>query len=433
MNASHPMNVASPMKAPAANHSAVEVIRTPGGLDLWFARSPGLPLVVLDFACPGGASTDPHTMPGLSYFISAMLDEGAGHLNAEAFQAQLADHAISQRFDASRDEFRGTVRSLAKHRGKAFDLLRMAISQPHFEAQAVERVRGQILAGLRTELQSPEAICRDVFARNAFPGHSYGLPVKGTPEAVSAISSDHLKAHMPRLLVRDGLKIMLVADMTPDEAAAEIDAVFAYLPQASAHAAPRVSLAGLGRVFIEHMDVPQTVLRFAGAGLMRHDPDFIAATVVNHILGGSAFTSRLFMEVREKRGLAYGVSSSLMPYAALGLHVGGTATKNERAAESLDVIREEMAKLAANGPSAEEHDAAVKYLTGSYPLRFDTSGKIASEYLRVAMDGFAPDYVSKRNGLFHALTMDDLKRTATRLYGDGKLLVAAVGQPVGLV
>jgi zinc protease len=193
-----------------------------------------------------------------------------------------------------------------------------------------------------------------------------------------------------------------------------------------------VSLSGLGQVVVETMDVPQTVLRFAGIGLKRHDPDFIAATVVNHILGGSAFTSRLFMEVREKRGLAYGVSSSLMPYAAIGLHLGGTATKNERAAESLSVIREEMIKLAANGPTEEEHEAAVRYLTGSYPLRFDTSQKIASEYLRVAMDGFDPDYVGRRNALFEALTLEDLKRTASRLYGDGKLLVAAVGQPTGL-
>jgi zinc protease len=421
------------MNAPIANHhAAIEAIRTPGGLDLWLARSPGLPLVVLNFACPGGASADPASLPGLSYFLSAMLDEGAGPLDAEAFQAELADHAISQSFEASRDEFHGTVRSLAKHRGKAFDLLRLAISAPRFEGDAVERVRGQILAGLRIELQSPEAICRDLFARNAFPGHAYGRAIKGTPESVGLISSDDLKQQMSRLLVRDGLKIMLVADMTPEEASEAVDAVFAGLPDGKPSRAPDVLMSGLGSVVTETMDVPQTVLRFAGAGLKRHDPDFIAATVVNHVLGGSAFTSRLFMEVREKRGLAYGVSSSLMPYAAIGIHLGGTATKNERAAESLVVIREEMAKLAADGPTEEEHEAAVKYLTGSYPLRFDTSQKIASEYLRVAMDGFSPDYVGKRNGLFHALTLDDLKRTSTRLYGDGKLLVAAVGQPVGL-
>ena len=422
------------MNAPVTNHNAaVEAIRTPAGLDLWLARSPGLPLVVLDFACQGGASADLADMPGLAYFLSGMLDEGAGDLGAEAYQAELADHAITQRFDTSRDEFRGTMRCLARHRDKAFGLLKKAISQPHFAPDAVERVRGQILAGLRTDLQSPEMICRDLFSRTAFPDHPYGQPVKGTPESVGRIGTDDLKALFPKLLVRRSLKIVLVADMTAGEAAAVVDALFAGVPDAAPILPEEVGLSGLGEVVVKTMDVPQTVLRFAGTGMKRHDPDFIAATVVNHVLGGSAFTSRLFMEVREKRGLAYGVSSSLMPYFATGLHLGGTATKNERAAESLSVIREEMAKLAANGPTEEEHEAAVKYLTGSYPLRFDTSQKIASEYLRIAMDGFSPEYVGTRNRLFTDLTLDDAKRAASRLYGDGRLLVAAVGQPAGLV
>jgi zinc protease len=421
------------MNAPVSEHGiGIERIRTRAGLELWFARSPGLPLVVLDFACPGGASADPPALPGLAYFLSAMMDEGAGPFDAQAFQVQLADHAITQRFDASRDEFRGTVRSLAKHAAKAFDLLRLALTEPHFDSVAIERVRGQILAGLRTDAQSPDAICRNLFSRHAFPDHSYGRPVKGTPESVAKIAESDLRTLLPRLLTRDGLKIVLVAEMTSQEAAQAVDAIFAGLPSIPPHVAPDVGLSGLGEVVVTTMDVPQTVLVFAGVGLKRHDPDFIAATVVNHILGGSAFTSRLFMEVREKRGLAYGVYSSLVAYAGIGLHQGGTATKNERAAESLAVIREEMAKLAANGPSAEEHSAAVRYLTGSYPLRFDTSQKIASEYLRVAMDGFGPDYVGRRNSLFEALTLEDLQRTAKRLYGDGRLLVAAVGQPVGL-
>ncbi len=412
---------------------AVEAITTRAGLSLWLVRSPGLPLVVLDFAFKGGASRDPAGLAGLGHLLSGMLDEGAGPLDADAFQAALADHAISQRFDITRDEFRGTVRCLSRYRDEAFRLLKLAIHEPHFSAVALERVQGQIIAGLKGDMQSPQSICNRLFSRNAFPGHPYGLPVKGDVDSVASITSEALKSQMPRLLARGTLKIVLVADMTPGEAADAMDAVFVGLPEGNEPDTAPATLSGLGEVVTQAMDVPQTVIQFAGAGLVRHDPDFIAATIANHVLGGSAFTSRLFQEVREKRGLAYGVSSYLMPLAATGLHAGGTATKNERAAESLAVIREEMAKLAASGPTAEEHESAVQYLTGSYPLRFDTSAKIANEYLRVALDGFTPDYVNQRNALFEAVTADDLARVAKRLYGGGRMLVAAVGQPVGLV
>ena len=192
-------------------------------------------------------------------------------------------------------------------------------------------------------------------------------------------------------------------------------------------------IQGLGQTHVIDLDVPQTVLRFVGPGLMWDDPDFIAASVLNHILGGSAFTSRLFMEVREKRGLAYGVSSSLMPLRESAMLVGGTATRNDRAAESMKVIREEMLKLAEEGPTEHEVEEAKRYIIGSYPLRFDTSPKIAGELLALALRGDTPDFLARRNGLFAAVTLADVRRVAQRLFGNSELLVQAVGRPVALV
>ncbi len=412
---------------------AVEQLGIGGEAGLWLVPSPGLPMIVLNFAFPRGVATEPEQLTGLSYFLSGMMDEGAGPLDAAAFQAELEDHAISLRFDAGRDEFRGTLRCLARHRQTAFSLLRLALTEPHFSADAVEHVRGQILAGLRQQAQSPEDRCKKLLSRQALAGHPYARPNKGEIESVARITGEDLRRHLPLIAAREGLRAVLVADMPASEAVVEIERIFGALPLRGAPAAPPAKLAGLGEVFVEEMDVPQTAIGYCGPGLMRHDPDFVAGTVVNHVLGGSAFTSRLFMEVREKRGLAYSVWSSLRPFAALGMHMGGTATKNERAAESLGVIREEMTKLATEGLTPEELSEAVKYLTGSYPLRFDTSSKIAREYLRLALDGFGPEYVAGRNGLFEALTLEDVNRAAARLYGAGKLTVAAVGQPTGLV
>ena len=171
------------------------------------------------------------------------------------------------------------------------------------------------------------------------------------------------------------------------------------------------------------LDVPQSVIRF---GTQRRRPgaipDFIPAYVLNHILGGGAFTSRLFQEVREKRGLAYSVGTSLVSYRAAAMTWGYTATKNERVAECLDVIADEMARLKSDGPTDEELQKAKDYLTGSYALGFDTSTKIAHTLAQIAFEGLGIDYIARRNALVAAVTQADIRRAAERTFGDGQML-----------
>ena len=413
----------------------VQKVRSPAGVEAWLVEEHSLPLIAVDFAFDGGATRDPENAAGSAYLVSGLLDEGAGDLDAEAFQGRLADHAISLGFDARRDDFHGHLQTLSSHRDTAFELLALSLNAPRFDADAVERVKGQVISGLQRQAQNPESLCRNALYAAAFPGHPYGRPEKGDVDSVSRLEAASLKGLSRDLLARAGLKVVVVGDITADEFASRLDQIFGALPQGLPRAQPGAALPiqGLGQTHTIDLDVPQTVLRFVGPGLMRHDPDFIAGSVLNHILGGSAFTSRLFMEVREKRGLAYGVSSSLMPLRQGAMLVGGTATKNERAAESMSVIREEMAKLANEGPSEHEVAEAKRYIIGSYPLRFDTSPKIASELLGLAVSGFEPEFLSERNSLFAAVTLADVKRVAERLFGDPRLLVQAVGRPVGLV
>ena len=413
----------------------VQKVRSPAGVEAWLVEEHSLPLIAVDFAFDGGATRDPENAAGSAYLVSGLLDEGAGDLDAEAFQGRLADHAISLGFDARRDDFHGHLQTLSSHRDTAFELLALSLNAPRFDADAVERVKGQVISGLQRQAQNPESLCRNALYAAAFPGHPYGRPEKGDVDSVSRLEAQALKGLSRDLLARAGLKVVVVGDITADELASRLDQIFGALPQGLPRAQPGEALPiqGLGQTHTIDLDVPQTVLRFVGPGLMRHDPDFIAGSVLNHILGGSAFTSRLFMEVREKRGLAYGVSSSLMPLRQGAMLVGGTATKNERAAESMSVIREEMAKLANEGPSEHEVEEAKRYIIGSYPLRFDTSPKIASELLGLAVNGFEPEFLSERNSLFAAVTLADVKRVEERLFGDPRLLVQAVGRPVGLV
>jgi zinc protease len=430
------MNAPTPAASmPSGPSLAVQKVRSISGIEAWLVEEHSLPLIAIDFAFDGGATRDPENAAGSAYLVSGLLDEGAGELDAEAFHGRLADHAINLSFDARRDDFHGQLQTLSSHRDEAFALLALALNAPRFDADAVARVKAQVIAGLQRQAQNPEVLCRNALYAAAYPGHPYGRPEKGDIDSVSRMDAAGLKALSRDLLARAGLKIVVVGDIAADELAQRLDQVFGALPAGAPRALPAepVPLQGLGETHVVDLDVPQTVLRFVGPGLMRRDPDFITASVLNHILGGSAFTSRLFLEVREKRGLAYGVSSSLLPLRQSAMLVGGTATRNDRAAESLAVIREEMAKLANEGPSEHEVEEAKRYIIGSYPLRFDTSPKIAAELLGLAVNGFEPDFLAERNRLFAAVTLADVKRVAKRLFGDPRLLVQAVGRPVGLV
>lgn len=412
----------------------VQTVRASCGVEAWLVEERGLPMIAVDFSFDGGASLDPAGLAGSANLTAGLLDEGAGPHDSETFQGRLADHAISLGFEGRRDDVHGYLQTLSSHRDAAFDLLALALNAPRFDADAVSRVRGQVIASLQRQAQNPDAICRNALYAAAFPDHPYGRPERGDIDSVSRIEGADLKTLTGALLTRAGLRIVVVGDIDAAELSRRLDQLFAGLPVGEMRPRPDRSfpVAGLGETRVETLDVPQTVLRFVGPGLMRDDPDFIAGSVVNHILGGSAFTSRLFQEVREKRGLAYGVSSSLLPMREAALFVGGTSTRNDRVAESMTVIRDEMRKLAEDGATDHEVEEAKRYIIGSYPLRFDTSPKIAGELLGLAIAGFTPDFLAERNRLFAAVTPADVHRVARRLFGDGRLLVQAVGQPVGL-
>ncbi len=411
----------------------VQRVVSPLGIEAWLVEEYAVPLIAVEFAFRGGAAHDSAEHAGAARIFASLLDEGAGPYGSEAFQEQLAERAIELSFGADRDAWRGSLKTLARNKDRAFELLRLAITEPRFDDSAVERVREQVLAGLRHEANDPDSLAAKALFARTFGDHPYGRPIKGTVDTVPGLTRDLIAAIKPDALTRAGLVVSVVGAIDAATLAGQLDAVFGALPASSRLEAigPASPLATGGLEIID-VDVPQTSLRFAVPGLLRNDPDFMAAVVFNHILGGGAFTSRLFQEVREKRGLAYGVSTSLATFRAAGLVVGGTATKNERAAESLTVIREEIARLTNDGPSADELAKAQQYLVGSYPLQFDSSSKIARQLLQIALDDLGLDYIDRRNGLIEAVTLADVQRVGERLFGTSKLLVIAAGRPEGL-
>lgn len=423
------------MNAPIKNTRAsrVQQVVSPGGVSAWLVEDYAVPLVALDFSFIGGGAQDEVGKAGTGALLAGLLDEGAGDLDAEAFHRALDDSAIRLSFSVERDEFFGHMQTLSRNLDRAFELAALAINAPRFDAAPIERVRGQILAMLKRESTDPDAMAAQSWRRAAWSGHPYSRSPRGELGEIEQISRENIIALRARIFARNSLKIAVVGAIDAATLAQKLDLLFANLPADGALSViPDVAIQNLGVREIIDLDAPQANIRFGRPGLPRLDPDFTTAMVVNHILGGGSFTSRLWQEVREKRGLTYSVYSALAVAAHSPTLFGSTSTKNERAGEALRVIEAEFARMEEQGPTAEELDKAKKYLIGSYDLRFDSSTKIAGHLLQLQRDGFGPEHLDRRNAEVEAVTLDDARRVAKRLIGDGALLVTIVGRPEGV-
>jgi len=416
-----------------ANAIEIKEVTSPGGIKAWLVESKSIPLIAMDFSFEGGSASDPVGKEGTAHFITGMMDEGAGDLDSAAFQALRDELAVRISFDSGMDQFEGSLQTLSKNRVQAFDLLRKVLTAPHFETQAMERVRQQFLLSARNDEQDPETIASRAWMKLAFGDQLYARQSNGTPTSIAAITPDDLRAMHKLLFSRKSLKVAVVGDIGAATLGPALDEIFGGVPDTDPpKPISSVTVAKGPVVKIVDRDIPQSIIIFGTEGILRKDPDFIPAFVMSQVLGGSGYASRLMKEVREKRGLTYGVGFGLSPMEHAGLYIGSLGTRNEKAGEALAVVKETLKKLADEGPTQAELDDVKTFLTGSYALRFDTNDKIAGQLLGIQEEDLGIDYINKRNAMVEAITLNQVKAQAKRLLHSEHLIVTVVGKPDGL-
>jgi zinc protease len=419
--------------APGASAAVtIERVVSPGGIVAWLVQDHSIPLIAIHVAFRGGTAADPAEKNGLATLVSGLLDEGAGDLDSQSYQRKLADLSIDLKFNAGLDDFHGSMRTLTQHRDEAFDLLRMALAQPRFDAEPVERVKGQILTIIAGNADDPNEIAQRVWWRTVFPDHGYGRDPMGSPNTLARIDQDDLKSFAKGHFAKDRMLIGVVGDISAAELAPLLDKTFGSLPATgSADTVPKASLSGAGKTIVVEKPVPQSVILLGGPGIDRSDPDYYAAAILMDVLGGG-FGSRLTREVREDRGLAYSIGADLASYDDASLVLAQTATQNERAKDSIAVIRQVWGDLGKDGPTQGELNDARSYILGSYALHFTNSLAIASNLVSLQLDHLPIDYPQQRTALFNKVTLEDMKRVAKRLLDPAVLTWVVVGQPAGL-
>jgi zinc protease len=418
--------LAAPLAAQAANVRPLDMGK---GVQVWFVEDHTLPIISMTVALPAGSAYDPANKAGLAAFAASMLDEGAGQYNSIAYHAALSNRAIRLSAAPDRDWLIITIVTLKENAKDAFRLLGTALARPRFDGDAIARVRSQILSSLDQDEEDPGTVAAKAFFPRFFPNHPYGHPVAGDAASISSINRADLVNFARDHWVRGGAHIAVSGDVDAATLKTLIASAFSTLPIRAPAPVPPVRRMGTPGTQVIPMPVPQPNIVFALPAVPRKDRDFIPLYVANYILGGGGFSSRLTDQVREKRGLTYDISTSVNTLSHAGYFAGTMATKAGSVREAIAVIRSTLADFANNGPTQKELDDAKTYLTGSFPLAFTSNVGITGQLSAFQVVGLPVDYVQKRNALINAVTADDVRRAAKRVFANPNLTLVIAGTP----
>jgi zinc protease len=412
----------------------IQAVTSPGGITAWLIEDHSVPVVSVEIAFRGGgAANDPADKAGLASLASSLLDEGAGDLDTTAFQTRIEDLATSLNFRTGQDNFIVHVRALSANLAPSLDLLGLALTSPRFDEAPLARERSATLDDLARSLRQPNPIAMRTWWEHEYPDSPYGRPVRGTPDSVNAITADDLRAFVKDRFAKDRMVIAVVGDVTAAALAPLLDKTFGGLTD---HGAPdalsEVAAKPTDQLLLADLPIPQSVVVFGQPGIKRDDPDWYAGLLVLDILSSGGLTSRVALEVREERGLAYSVSASLDPLLHSGVILGQVGSQNAKVGQAIDLIRSEWRRMHDSGPTAKELADAKTYLTGSFPLGLDSTGRIASVLISIQIDHLGIDYLGRRDALIEKVTLADAKRVAKRILDPDNLLFVVVGAPQNL-
>lgn len=433
---SAPLDLASAQPAAAQAQSRrdgvpVQRVVSPGGIEAWLVSDSTVPMIVLSAYWDGGSAQEDVRLTGVTGVMADMMSEGAGELNSEAFHVRVEELNMQVDFGADWDGVSMSVVTLTQNREAAFALARDALMRPRFDAAPLDRIKRQMEIAIRQRETNAGYIANLALDQALIPDHPYAR--RTTLASVQAITREALLARRNQLFVRQGMLITVVGDIDAATLGRLLDQTFGALPRGAA--VPQVAQANIRAatpVITRQLPQPQSVLLFAAPGIQDEDPDWIPLAVANYIVGGGGFSSRLMDEVREQRGLVYGISTSPSVRDGSAFIRGSAQSENGDVAQAVQVTRDVIGRIYREGATQAEVDDAIRYLTGSFALSLDSNVDIAGVLHSYHVAGRSIDYINQRNDRIRAVTLADVNRVIRRLYNPDAFTFVVVGQPEGL-
>lgn len=415
----------------AAALPAIESWRTEAGTKVLFVRAPEIPIVDIRFVFRAGAARD-GALPGLARLTNRLLDEGAGQYDAREFSERLAATGALLDTGSERDMAWVGLRSLTEPRyyEPAMDLLGLVLSDPRFDDAALAQQKTRATVAVQRRLERPSALADEAFYRALYGDHPYASPPGGTTETIAAIERADVVGFFDRYYVLDNATIVLIGDLTSAEARALVDRLVAKMRRGKT--APDIpAVPARDQAYTEHVpyDSLQTHVRVGQPGVARGDPDYFALLVGNHVLGGGGLVSKLFEEVREKRGLSYSVYSTFNPMAEAGPFTAALQTGREQTAEALGVLTDTIERFVDEGPTEAELAAAKKNLVGGFPLRVASNDKVLEYLAMIGAYDLPLDYLETFRDNVAAVTVADVRDAFERRVTPERFVTVVVGAP----
>ncbi|MFO7859027.1 MAG: pitrilysin family protein [Ectothiorhodospiraceae bacterium] len=417
--------------APAAASPSIEHWTTDNGLDVYFVRSPDLPLLDLELTFAAGSTRDGDT-PGLARLTSNLLDEGAGGLDAGELARRFEDHGAELSASSDRDTASVRLRTLSDSdtRSAALEALGLVLSEPDFPEEAVARERQRLLTQLDNNQQDPGYLAREAFWEALYGDHPYGHQPGGTESGLEAVERDAVTEFFEEYYVRANASLTIVGDVSRDRAETMAHRLGDSLDQGEEAAAipePDASDRAGETIHVPFSSNQSHVLSGQVAYARGH-PDHYALYTGNHILGGSGLVSQLAQAMREDRGLSYSVGSRFSPMKRAGPFLIRTQIRSDRTAEALDVLATTVSDLRDDGPEAEDHERAVKNITGSFPRRLADNRSILAHVANIGFHGLPLDYLETFPERIEALEPGDVQE-ALRKHLEPEAFVTVIVGP----
>lgn len=414
---------------------AIQHWQTQNGARVYFVPAPELPMVDVRVVFDAGSARD-EAKNGLAALTAAMLAEGVktatGELNADEIAERFAALGAQFGAGADRDSASVSLRSLTEAAllQPALDLMAQVLRAPTFPADAFERERNRMLVGLRQQEQSPGDIAGKNFYQALYAGHPYAGEPGGTEQSVSKLTREDTAAFHARYYVAHNAVVAIVGALSRAQAEALAEQVAGLLPpgeRASAlPAAPPMTTQAPQTVSLPHPS-SQTHILLGQIGMSRDDPDYFPLLVGNHILGGNGLVSRISNEVREKRGLSYSAYSYFTPMRVAGPYTLGLQTRNDKAEEALQVLRDTLSAFVAKGPSEKELKAAKQNITGGFALRLDSNSKLLDHLALIGFYNLPLDYLDTYTKRVEQVTLAQIKDAFQRRVKPEQMVTVIVG------
>lgn len=399
------------------------------GITMLFVETHALPMVNISVAIKAGAIYDPQDNPGVANLTAMLLDEGTKNRTSKQIAEEI--DFIGGKLSASggEDFSSASLVVLKKDLKTGMDLLSDILLNPAFPEEELERKKKETIASIISEKDDPGAVVSKAFYKAVFPGHPYGIPVEGEEESVGRITRDDIVRFYQQYYKPNNAIVAVVGDLGYKEAVALIEEYFRQWGKSriTLPDVPAVTkVTKKGSILIDR-NITQANIVLGHTGISRDNPDYYAVNVMNYILGGGGFQSRLVKEIRDKKGLAYSVYSRFDVNKYPGAFSVEIQTKNESALEALEGIKAELKKIRDEKVSDEELKDAKSYITGSFPLKFDTNAKISNFLVQIEFYNLGLDYLNEYVKKIEGITKDDIMRVAKKYIDTENYIMVAVG------